>query len=100
MRTALEMIESLRYKLRMLGVPIDGPDNVYCDNEAVYKNTSTPESVLKKKHHSISYHGCREAVAAGTMRIAKQGTEKNLADLFTKVLTVSRRKFLLERFTY
>ena len=100
MRTALEMIESLRYKLRMLGVPIDGPANVYCDNEAVYKNTSIPESVLKKKHHSISYHRCREAVAAGTMRIAKQGTEKNLADLFTKILTVSRRNFLLERFTY
>ena len=100
MRTAVEMIESLRYKLRMLGIPIDGPANVYCDNEAVYKNTSIPESVLKKKHHSISYHRCREAVAAGTMRIAKQGTEKNLADLFTNTLTVQRRNFLLERFTY
>ena len=100
MRTALDMIEGLRYKLRMLGVPIDGPANVYCDNEAVYKNTSIPESVLKKKHHSIAYHRCREAVAAGTMRIAKQGTEKNLADLFTKILTFVRRDFLLERFTY
>ena len=100
MRTAVEMIKSLHYKLRMLGIPIDGPANVYCDNEAVYKNTSIPESVLKKKHHSISYHRCREAVAAGTMRIAKQGTEKNLADLFTKTLTVQRRMFLLERFTY
>ena len=83
---ALDMIEGLRYKLRMLGVSIDGPANVYCDNEAFYKNTSIPESVLKKKHHSIAYHRCREALAAGTMRIAKQGTEKNLADLFTKPL--------------
>jgi hypothetical protein len=54
----------------MPGVPIDGPANVYCSNEAVYKNTSIPESVLKKKHHSIAYHCCREAVAGGTMRIA------------------------------
>ena len=100
MKTALEMIEGLRYKLRMLGVPIDGPANVFCDNEAVYKNTSTPESVLKKKHHSIAYHKYREAVAVKTMRIAKQGTEKNLADLFTKVLPDMRRTFLLERFTY
>ena len=100
MRTAVEMVESLRYKLRMFGIPIDGPANVYCDNEAVTKNTSIPESTLKKKHHSISYHRCREAVAAGTMRVAKQGTEKNLADLFTKVLTADRREFLLERFTY
>ena len=99
-RIATEMIESLRYKLRMFGIPINGPANVHCDNEAVYKNTSIPESTLKKKHHSIAYHRCREAIAAGTMRIAKQGTTKNLADLFTKVLTQARRAFLLERFTY
>lgn len=100
MRCAVEMIESLRYKLRMFGVPIDGAAGVFCDNEAVYKNTSMPESTLRKKHHSIAYHRCREAVAAGTIRIAKQGTKKNLADLFTKVLTQVRRAFLLERFTY
>lgn len=100
LRIATEMIESLRYKLRMFGVPIDGSANVFCDNESVYKNTTIPESVLKKKHHSIAYHRCREAVAAGTIRVAKQGTTKNLADLFTKVLTAARRSFLLERFTY
>ena len=100
MRIAVELIESLRYKLRMFGVPVDGSTNVHCDNEAVYKNTVMPESTLKKKHHSIAYHRCREAAAAGTIRIAKQGTDKNLADLFTKVLTAARRAFLLERFTY
>ena len=100
LKTALEMIEGMRYKLRMFGVPIDGPANVYCDNEAVYKNTVMPESVLRKKHHSIAYHRCREAVAAKTIRVAKQGTTKNLADIFTKVMTSERRKFLLERFTY
>ena len=100
MRTAVEMTESFRYKLRMFGIPIDGPTNIYCDNEAVYQNTVIPESTLKKKHHSIAYHRCREAVAAKTIRVAKQGTTKNLADLFTKTLSQSRREFLLERFTY
>ena len=71
MKTAVEMIEALRYKLRMFGVPIEGPTNIMCDNEAVTKNTTIPESTLKKKHHSIAYHRCREAVAAGTVRIAK-----------------------------
>ena len=99
MKIAVEMNEALRYKLRMFGVPIDCPSNIFCDNEAVYKNTTIPESVLKKKHHSIAYHRCREAVAAGTIRIAKQGTEKNLADFFTKVTTSIRKRFLLERFT-
>ena len=60
--------------------------NMFCDNEAVYKNTSMPESTLKKKHHAIAYHRCREAVlAAGTIRVAKEGTKTNLSDLFTKV---------------
>ena len=100
MKNAVELIESLRYKLRMFGVPIDGPTNIFCDNEAVYKKTSLPESTLKKKHHSIAYHRCREAVAAQTVRVAKEGTKTNLSDLFTKVLPQSRREELLDKFTY
>ena len=100
MKIAVEMAVELRYKMRMFGVPIDGAANVNCDNEAEYKNKSIPESVLKKKHHSIAYHRCREAVAAKVIPVAKQGTEKSLANLFTKVLTSARRSFLLERFTY
>ena len=100
MKTSVEMIEALRYKLRMFGVPLLGSANTFCDNQSVYSNTVEPESTLKKRHHSIAYHRCREAVAAGTIRIAKQGTEKNLADVFTKILPPDRRRFLLERFTY
>ena len=100
MKVGVEMVEALRYKLRMFGVPIQGPANVFCDNQAVYQNTAIPESTLRKKHHSIAYHLCREAVASKTIRVAKQGTTKNLADLFTKLMTAARRRFLLERFTY
>ena len=42
MKAGVEMVESLCYKLQMLGVPIDGSDNMFCDNEAVYKNNITP----------------------------------------------------------
>ena len=94
MKDAVELIESLRYKLRMFGVPLTGPTNIFCDNEAVYKNTSLPESTLKKKHHSIAYHRCREAVAAETVRVAKEGTVTNLSDLFTNVLPQPRREEL------
>ena len=100
MKNAVELIESLRYKLRMFGVPIEGATNMFCDNEAVCKNTTLPESTLKKKHHSIAYHRCREAVAAKTVRVAKEGTQTNLADLFTKLLPQPRREELLDKFTY
>ena len=70
----------------MFGVPIDGSTDIFCDNEAVYKNSSTPESRLRKKHHSISYNMIREAVASGACRMAKEDTDTNLSDIFTKVL--------------
>jgi hypothetical protein len=97
MRTALEIVEALRYKIRMMGIPLDGPANVYCDNEAVVKNTTAPESTLKKKHNAINYHRVREAVAAGTIRIAKEDTKTNLADPLTKCLPGPALKELISR---
>ena len=99
-KQAVELIKGLRYKLRMFGVPIDGPARMYCDNEAVYKNVAIPTSVLKKKMHSISYHFCREAVAAGIVQMAKEDSKTNLSDLFTKVMSKPRRDELIDRFMY
>jgi hypothetical protein len=53
LRTAIDTIEGLRYKLRMMSVPFEGPTSVFCDNEGVVKNTTEPESPLKKKHVAI-----------------------------------------------
>ena len=100
MRTAVEMIRGLRYKLRMFGVPIEGPTNIFTDNEAVFKNASIPHSVLSKKQHSISYHMCREAVADSTIRVGKEDTETNLADPFTKVMVAPKREPIFDRYMY
>ena len=100
MKAGADMVEELRYKLQMFGVPIDGYTNVFYDNDAIYKNTITSESVLNKKHHIIDYHRCSEAVTDNTIRVAKQRTENNLSDPFTGIMTASRRRFLLEMFTY
>jgi len=37
-RIARDLIVSLRIKLRMFGCPMDGPANVFCDNQGVVKN--------------------------------------------------------------
>jgi len=100
MKNAIELIEALQYKLRMFGVLIDVATNIFCDNEAVTKNCSDPTSTLKKKHHSITYHRNREAVAACTCRIIKEDTETNLSDLFTKKLVHYKQEGLLNKFTY
>ena len=97
LRIATELIEGLRYKLRMLGVPLDGPTNVFGDNQLVINNATIPESPLKKKHVAICYHCLREACAAGVIRIAKEITDTSLADLMTKNLDRERHKSLVER---
>ena len=56
LRIATEIIEGLWYKLRMFGVAIDGPADVFCDNQSVVTNVSIHSSVLNKKHNSICYH--------------------------------------------
>ena len=97
LKTAVEIIISLRYKLRMMGVPIDDASRIFCDNEAVFKNSSIASSTLKRKHNSIAYHRVRESVAAGIVEIHKEDGNSNLADILTKPLNAVKRKYLRER---
>jgi hypothetical protein len=71
-----------------------------CDNETVCKNRTRPESTLSKKHHIITYPRAREAVAAETARVTKEGTHTNLSYLFTKTMAAPKREQLLDKFTY
>jgi len=100
LRIATDLVVALRYKLRMFGVPLLGPANVLCDNQGVVNNTTLPESVLSKKHNQICYHRVREAVAASIIRIAKEDSSTNLADILTKPLGLPQRRFILERILY
>ena len=70
----VELIEALRYNLRMFGVAIDGSTDMFCKNEAVYKNDSMPKSQIRKAQHSIVYHMSIESVASGASQIAKEET--------------------------
>ena len=99
-KNVVELIADLRYKLGIFGIPIDGSTDMFCDNEAVYKNASMPESQLRNKHHSIAYHMSRKFIASGATLISKEDTETKLADLFTKVMPIPRRELLLNKFTY
>jgi hypothetical protein len=56
MKTDIELVIGLRYKLRMMGIPLGGPSCVLADNMSVVNNTSHSESQLKKKSNLIAYH--------------------------------------------
>jgi hypothetical protein len=97
MTQGIERLRGLRYKLRMMGVPISGPSYVYGDNMSVIYNTQTPESRLNKKSNSICYHACREAVASGEAITGHVRSEKNPADICTKVIAGGQKRDSLTR---
>jgi hypothetical protein len=36
MHIAVEQVKGLRYNLWMMGIPRDGPANIYCDNQSTF----------------------------------------------------------------
>ena len=86
LKNGIETVRGLRYKLRMMGIPISGPNFVYCDNKSVVTNSQNPESTLQKKSNSICYHAARESVAMGESLVTHILTDENPADICTKIL--------------
>ena len=92
MKNCCEYIRGLRYKLRMMGIPCDGPAFISADNQSVLANTSIPDSTLKKKSQSIAYHFVREGAARDEWRTTYVNTHLNEADLLTKQLPSGEKR--------
>ena len=95
MKQCCEYIQGLRYKLRMMGIPVEGPTCIYCDNQSVLANTTIPYSTLKKKSQSIAYHFFCEGVSRDEWRTSYVNTHDNEADLLqSNYLMVRKGKVL------
>ena len=86
MKQCCKYIRGLRYKLRMMGIPVEGPTCIYGDNQSGLLNTTIPDSTLKKKSQSIAYHFVCEGVARDEWRTSYVNTHDNEADLLTMQL--------------
>jgi hypothetical protein len=100
MKHGIETLRGLRYKLRMMGVPLTGPTYIYGDNKSQVTNSSRPESTLKKKCNSVCYHAIRESVAMGESLICHLRTQFNLSDFLTKVTNGIKRRRLVGNVLY
>ena len=80
------MLVEIRIKLKLFGVPLAGPEILFCDNNWFVKNTTIPESTLSKKQNAINYHCVREASASIILHIRKEDTATNLANPLTKFI--------------
>jgi hypothetical protein len=82
---ATEQVIDIRHMLHMMGVPIGGPTCMFGDNKSVITSSATPHSMLGKRH-MLSYHRCREAIAAGISKMFHMDGKQNPSDVMTEFL--------------
>jgi hypothetical protein len=78
---------AIRYELRMLGAPLDGPIWMFGDNKSMIGSSAEPAGCLTKRHLILSWHRLREKVAMGIIYYLHIKSKENLADCLTKHLT-------------
>ena len=78
-----ELLVLLSYKLRIFGIHIDGPADVFFDNQSVTKNVTLTQSVMNKRHNIICYHRVCEAQSAEVIIVVWIQGDYNQADLRT-----------------
>jgi hypothetical protein len=96
----IEKLRGLRYKLRMMGIPLVGPSYIYGDNKSQVTNSTRPELTLKKKCNSICYHAVQESVAMGESLITHIRTENNYSELMTKTTSGAKCRRLVGGILY
>jgi hypothetical protein len=64
---------------------------ILCDNQSCINMMENPVFHDKSKHIEIQYHYIRDMVQRGAVKLQYVGTNENVADVFTKLL--SRVKF-------
>jgi hypothetical protein len=88
LKTVMEIVQGLWYKLRIMGIPIEGPAHarMRVDNMSVVYNTASPDYMWKKKSN----------LAARWVKIGYENTKLNLADILTKVQDGPKQKRLAD----
>ena len=81
----------LRKFLSELGVTptLDGPVLLYCDSTGAIAQAKEPKAHQRTKHILPRYHLVREIVDRGDVDLQKIDGKENIADPFTKVVSVN-----------
>ncbi|KAJ0456205.1 putative RNA-directed DNA polymerase [Helianthus annuus] len=78
----------LRNLLSELGVNCSLPMSLFCDSQAALSIAANPVFHERTKHFELDLHFLREKVADGVIKTEKVDSESQLADVFTKGLSV------------
>ena len=86
-RTAVEIVNGMQYKLRMMDVASNGPAYMIGYNMGVVNGASIPQWKISKKHPGICYHDVLEASAAGIWRLGFVKGKYKITDFLTKIIS-------------
>ena len=84
----------LRQVLRDLGIFLPTPPNLWCDNVNALTIASNLVFHARTKHVEVDYHFVRERVLRMDLQVKYVVTRDQLADIFTKSLSIARFCFL------
>ncbi|KAK1408324.1 hypothetical protein QVD17_39996 [Tagetes erecta] len=83
--------------LTELGIHVNLPVDIYCDNDAAISIAANPVFHDRTKHFDMDLYFLREKVSAGVINTVPIPSAQQLADVFTKGLLVNQHVFMLER---
>ena len=77
-----------------LGIQLQVPVVIYCDNLSSIQLARNPVFHARTKHIEVHYHFIRERVLDGDIDLTYVRTDEQVADIFTKALGVEKlRRF-------
>ena len=86
-RTFIELVKKLSYKLRMMGVHTNWPEIVFGDNINIVNGMSILEFNISKNQLGICYLDVREASSAGIRKVGFLKVTYNIANCLNKILS-------------
>ena len=92
MKQCCEYVLGLRYKLCMMGIPVDLTTYILGDNQSVLVNTSKHHSTLKNKSVSIDFHYVRKGTTKDELITAYVKMHLNPDDMLTKSLPSGQKR--------
>jgi hypothetical protein len=90
-------IKGTQILLESIGIIIDQPTTIYCDNNATIEIATNHVYRERARHIDIRDNFIRDLVKKNIVKVTRIDTKENMADMFTKNLPKDRFNYLSKR---